>query len=97
MTNSNQEKLKAATSQTAPTTPDADERADNDYVSDRGTVFKLVQLSSGLWIIRMNKGGSVPQMCTEMYTGRKEAEKELEKYLRTTDRLGDAKFPNKGT
>lgn len=68
---------------------------DNRYVTHRGKEFFIDRQFNGLYTIRMSEGGLAPKICRSRYTGYKEAEKVLIKYLKSRDRIGYAQYPNK--
>lgn len=67
---------------------------DKVYVSSRGKEFFIDRHFNGLYSIRMT-GGVRPKICDSKYTSYGSAEKELIKYIKSKDKLGFAKYPNK--
>lgn len=92
MTNSVQEKLSTTTPTQDPTTPATDTK---DFVSDKGTSFKIATVPSGLFYIKMEAGGKRPPLCDGLFTSKKLAVVALEQYLQENDRAGYAQFPSK--
>lgn len=92
MTNSKPVRPSAVTGQLETTSP----AADSAFVSNKGTPYTIETANNGLFFIKMRSGGIAPKFTEEFFTSHREAQKVLEMYLRTTDRIGNAKYPSKG-
>lgn len=75
-------------------TEDQTSQDDAKYVSNKGTEFDIIQLPNGLYRIVMKRGGAVPDICHGKYTGYNTAQNELVRYLKKTNRLGYAIYPD---
>ena len=82
---------------TKTTTPETDKlHEDETYLTKKGTEFVIEPaFGTGLYCIKMKKGGKAPSFCDEKFTSFRAANDVLENYLISTDRYGQAKYPSK--
>lgn len=54
-----------------------------ERVSPKGVIFSVEPVpQSGMWLVRMNRGGITPPFCDYKYTSRSRALKVLDDYLK---------------
>jgi hypothetical protein len=67
----------------------------DEFISKRGTPFKIEPTQGGLWKVKMLGGGKTPPLCEEQFTSYNRARVQLEKYLTQHDPLDYAIYPSK--